>query len=159
MGQTNYYSNVKISDTDIVQVLDKISDKIGKIWVTSGDRGHVPKGGSKTSRHLHHMAADFVPEAFLPVMKEKFKIIFNNRNLIFTTGHRYEFIWHGEHTNTGGSHFHIGRFSKGTGVNFRVEGLTKETSGKYTEYQLLSSERSNITHSYSDGRGGQVMSP
>lgn len=120
-----------VSDDDLKEVLKRIARSIGSVHITSGDRGFVPKGGSKTSLHLQHQAVDFgilglsLEEGFI-------KLAHASRN-IFTKGNSYEVIWHGPYTNTNGPHLHIGRFSKGSGVVFKKEGDCEENKGKYIE--------------------------
>ena len=49
--------NIKVTDTKLKETILRIAENVGngKVWLTSGDRTKVPKGGSTTSRHLHNM--------------------------------------------------------------------------------------------------------
>lgn len=48
-----------VSDDNVKTILQRIANKLGKnITAHSGDRSHVPHGGSTKSLHLQHRAAD-----------------------------------------------------------------------------------------------------
>ena len=132
MGTVVYNGKV-ISDQIIKDVLDRISDYfVATVNVTSGDRSTVPEGGSDKSLHLKSRAADFHVEGVDDgVAYGNMKNL--GHNWTFITGHRYEFIWHGEHTKTGGPHLHLGRYGKSLigYANCMQEGITPEGKGKY----------------------------
>lgn len=123
------YNGKTISDDDIQDVLVKIATHLGPVNVTSGDRNAVPKGGSKTSLHLVHQAVDFWITGMS--LEDTFKKLVEKRYLLFNSSHKYEVIWHGPYTITGGAHIHIGRHVIGAGVSFKKEGTTADTKGKY----------------------------
>ena len=126
------YRKYNVSDRELKVIVNKIAKKLGDVWVTSGDRGHVPKGGSKTSLHLSHRAIDFGIVGM--TLEQGFKKLYEHRLEIFGTKNSYEVIYHGYHTITGGPHLHIGRYFKNTGTKFKMEGTSAKTKGKYTLY-------------------------
>lgn len=130
MGTVKKRINVNVSDDDVNIVLQRIADTIGHIVVTSGDRGKpLEIGGKEKSLHLHKKAADF---RFTSIsLAEGYKQIKEKKLVIFSKGKKYEVIHHGEHSECK-PHLHIGRYPNGTGVLFKVEGLTPETKKKYT---------------------------
>ena len=105
MGRINYNGH-KVSSAPVRAFLEKIS-KLGNITVTSGDRDFVPKGGSKTSDHLHHSAVDIhvggmSDKKLFATLASRSKEFFGN----FADG--VQLILHGRDTATGGPHVHIG---------------------------------------------------
>ncbi len=125
------YSGKTVSDENVKTVLGNIANTLkGDISVTSGDRNSVPSGGSQTSLHLQKRAADFSVSGY--TLASAFAELKKNKADIFDSDKKYEVIHHGEHTETGGAHLHVGRFATGTGAHFKVEGLTQDTKGKYT---------------------------
>jgi len=124
------YNGKTISDEDIKDVLVKIATHLGTINVTSGNRNAVPRGGSKTSLHLINQAVDFSITGMS--LEDTFKKLIEKRYLLFNSSHKYEVIWHGQYTITGGPHIHIGRHAMGSGVSFKKEGTSAETKGKYS---------------------------
>lgn len=124
------FNGKKVSDKNVVGLLEKISHHIGPVNVTSGDRGHVPRGGSVTSLHLIHQAVDFWVSGVN--LEDAFKKLIEKRGLIFAGNHKYEVIHHGKYTHTGGPHLHIGRYPTGKGVIFKQEGTTEANRGRYS---------------------------
>jgi hypothetical protein len=130
MPQVNYNSRT-VSDEDVKKVLENIAAALGKdVNVSSGDRDKVPGGGSKTSHHLDHRAADFHVAG--ETDQNAFASIKAKKDDIFASDKRFQCIRHGEHTETQGAHLHVGRYATGSGVSFVVEGLTADGTGKYT---------------------------
>ncbi|WP_434387848.1 transglycosylase SLT domain-containing protein [Melittangium boletus] len=134
-------ANVKytksVSDEHLKTVLQRIADFLKKdITVHSGDRGHVPEGGSRTSLHLQHRAADFhvVGLADDQAFKQLKTAVKNGQARLFDAVDGYEFIYHGPHTETEAAHLHLGHYQgKYSGfVVFKTEGLTQATAGEYT---------------------------
>lgn len=126
-----HYRGKRVSDADVRKVLARIAKTIGPVYVTSGDRGHVPKGGSHTSLHLIHQAVDFGIVGMS--LEEGFKRLYRHQKDIFSIGKSYEVIWHGKFTKTGGPHLHIGRYrTNGRGIKWKMEGETKGNKGKYS---------------------------
>lgn len=125
------FNGKKLSDKNLQEVLQKISKHIGEVWVTSADRGHVPKGGAKKSLHLLNQAVDFVINDKSKDNETAFLELYQKRNLIFDRKNKYEVIHHGEFTKTTGAHLHIGRYTKGVGVVFKEEGTSPDQKGKY----------------------------
>ena len=123
----NKTKDIKVTDEKLKKILERLADYVGngKIWLTSGDRTHVPDGGSTTSRHLHNMAADMIIGGFNSAegQKSAFLKIYEKRKSIFIDHHKYEIIYHGKFTKTTGLHIHIGRFPTGTGLYFYTEGV------------------------------------
>lgn len=134
-------ANVKytktVSDDHLKTVLQRISEFLKRdISVHSGDRGHVPQGGSRTSLHLKHRAADFHITGLsdAQAFKELKKAVKDGLAQLFDGKEGYEFIHHGPHTETEAEHLHLGHYDgKFQGfVVFKTEGLTKATAGEYT---------------------------
>jgi len=135
MGTVTYQK--KVSDTDLHQVLQRMSDVYGKdITVHSGDRDDVPAGGSKTSLHLVGRAADFHISGLED--QEVFQSMRQHLAQVFTRSEGYEFIRHGVHTATTGPHLHLGHYpAKNQGkVIFKTEGLTPDTKGHYSPEEV-----------------------
>lgn len=130
MGQVQYNGKT-VSDEAVKEVLNRIATELGNdVIVTSGDRGHVPQGGSGTSHHLQHRAVDFyVRSMTLATVFSKLK---EKKDNIFHADKRYQVIHHGNHTSTGGQHLHVGRYETGTGVRWCTEGLTADSAGVYS---------------------------
>jgi hypothetical protein len=120
-----------VSDLNVQTVLQRIADLLGAtVKVTSGDRGHVPTGGSTTSHHLSHTAADIHVEGLSD--DHVFARLMSDKDTIFDADKRYQVIKHGQFTATQGAHIHIGRYADGTGVAFFVEGtMAPMRPGKY----------------------------
>ena len=118
------FSNKTISDKKVIEVLKRIAKTIGTVVITSGDRSTVPKGGSKNSRHLKHMAADFGISGYGLTQWFGFKEIYKKRKEIFMDGGRYEILFHGKH-DLCKPHIHIGRFTTGSGLSFKTRGVKK----------------------------------
>lgn len=112
-----------ISDAPLRQKLQVVANLFkADLRITSGDRNYVPKGGSKTSLHLQHRAADFHVQgitdgAAFRKLKESGKL-----------ARGYEVIWHQATTNTGGPHLHLGRYADNRKSKFMTE-----ARGKYTQ--------------------------
>jgi muramidase (phage lysozyme) len=121
------------SDAHLKVVMERISELLGKtVVVHSGDRDYVPPGGSTTSLHLAHRAVDFhVPELSDSFMLDKIRANYS-RLLDKTEG--YELIRHGDYTETGGPHLHLGHFAGAHAgkVLLKFEGLTPSTKGSYS---------------------------
>lgn len=112
-------------------MLTKIAETLdGDVSVTSGDRGHVPEGGSTTSHHLAHRAADFSVSGY--TLAEAYTKIKDERAKIFDKDKKFQLIHHGDHTATSGAHLHIGRYEGGTGLNACTEGLTAAGKDVYS---------------------------
>lgn len=131
----------RVSDTNVRTILQRIADLLGKnITVHSGDRDHVPSGGSRSSLHLAHRAADFHIQGLSDA--DGFAALRRLINQAFDASEAYELIIHGQHTATGGPHLHIGRYGNNRGgyVDFKTEGLTPASRGNYSR------DRRNITN-------------
>jgi len=124
------YNGKTVSDDNLKLVLARIAARIGSVRVTSGDRNFVPQGGSNKSLHLANRAVDF----YIPgiSLQSAYNKLLQNMTFIFDLHHKYEVIFHGSFTNTGGAHLHIGRYDSGSGVTFKMEGTTPESRGKYS---------------------------
>ena len=121
------------SDEDLKIVMERISRFMNAtITVHSGDRNYVPTGGSTTSLHLKCRAVDFHPPNLSHAAG--FELLKNSMSQIFDLTEAYEVIYHGDHTQTGGKHLHIGRYGEGREgyVDFKTEGLTPATKGHYS---------------------------
>ncbi|MEM9886189.1 MAG: hypothetical protein AAF849_09875 [Bacteroidota bacterium] len=127
-----FLNNYTISDKDLLEVLNKIARHVGNVWVTSGDRKNKkpPKGSPDTSLHRLNQAVDFGIHGL--TLEQGFEKLKLKKKLIFNNSSKYEVIHHGKYTNTKGPHLHIGRYSKGKGIIFKIEGISPETKGKYT---------------------------
>lgn len=126
------YNPHRVSDPDVRAVLERIAGTLSHdVKVTSGDRDYVPSGGSKTSDHLTHHAADFHVEGIPD--SSAFDAIRSQADSIFDRDSHYQFIYHGPHTSTQGEHLHVGHGTAHThGVDFKVEGLGPADGGHYS---------------------------
>jgi len=137
MAKVNYNGKT-VSDEQIKLALQAIATILKKdVNVTSGDRDFVPAGGSKTSLHLSHRAADFRVDGVVDDVA--YQEIKSNVLSIFSSGYTYEVIWHGTYTSTTGAHLHVGRIGAdpiGT-VKFIKEGVLSAKKGDYdTEIKI-----------------------
>jgi hypothetical protein len=135
-GQVRY-NGYTVSDGHVRWVLGRIAQLFGRdVIVTSGDRGHVPQGGSSTSLHLHHRAVDFYISGLS--VPQSASLIYQYRSYIFQRGQAYEFILHGAYTATGGSHLHLGHYPPGraSAISWKHEGTTSTTRGHYSVWQI-----------------------
>lgn len=131
------YGTYQVSDEHLRDALERMADELGHvIRVTSGDRDFVPKGGAKNSLHLLNMAVDFHVDVLTDAMA--FKLMRMKREKIFgdTKGKsfRYQIIYHGPFTETGGEHLHLGYVPEAQekrSMGFLIEGLTPSTKGYY----------------------------
>lgn len=128
-----------VSDASLKNLLERIANHLDKdIIVHSGDRGHVPTGGSKTSLHLQHRAADFHIQKMTD--SDGFKLLKQDYKTLFDADEEWEVIHHGKFTETEAEHLHIGRYGNGRKgkVKFKTEGLSAATRGRYNvEVQSL----------------------
>jgi uncharacterized protein YcbK (DUF882 family) len=133
MASVHYHGHV-VSDPEVRRLLQSIADLYAKnVHVTSGDRNHVPKGGSKTSLHLEKRAADLYVEGI--TLGKTFHDLKAYLSMVFDATDGYEVIWHGSYTKTGGPHIHVGHYGgkKWVGyVLFKTEGLTSGSGGHYS---------------------------
>ncbi|MGB7208945.1 MAG: glycoside hydrolase family 104 protein [Pyrinomonadaceae bacterium] len=123
-----------VSDANLKVVLQRIANLLNKnIRVHSGDRQFVPTGGSRTSLHMQKRAADFHIAGTTD--QEGFRQIKARFNEIFDATEAYEMVHHGPYTETEGQHLHVGHYGNGKSgyVKFKVEGLTRATSGNYND--------------------------
>lgn len=121
-----------VSDGNVKSILQRIANQLGKnISVHSGDRHHVPHGGSTTSLHLQHRAADLHIQGMSD--HDGFAVLKSHYNDLFDSSEAYEVIHHGRYTETEAEHLHIGRYAEGRKgyVDFKIEGDTPATSGNY----------------------------
>jgi len=133
-GKVNYNGKT-VSDKNIRDVLQRIADKLGAdVNVTSGDRNYVPPGGSLRSDHLKKRAADFLVSG--KSLKDVFEELRNSKSDIFDKDKRYQVIHHGKYTGTGGPHIHIGRQNRVPGIEFKNEGVSPETKGRYNPVEI-----------------------
>lgn len=124
--------NRAVSDDNVKTILQRIANQMGKnISVHSGDRHHVPSGGSTTSLHLQHRAADLHVQGTTD--GEAFTALKAHYNDFFDSGEAYEVIHHGRYTETEAEHLHIGRYGENRRgyVDFKIEGDTLATKGNY----------------------------
>ncbi|AKT37241.1 peptidoglycan-binding domain-containing protein [Chondromyces crocatus] len=125
-----------VSDQKLRAKLSELAMLFGwRIKVHSGDRNHVPSGGSQTSLHLQKRAADFhVYNAQGQMISDKqgFKEI----ALSGLVSLDYELIWHGTQTSTGGPHLHLGRYGNDRNSQFKIEGTTASNKGRYIVQDL-----------------------
>lgn len=130
MAKVSYSHNV--SDAHLRVVLQRIADVHGRdVSVHSGDRDTVVQGSNPGSLHLAHRAADFHIGGLTD--SEVFSSLRAHIASIFDRSEGYEVIRHGEHTNTGGPHVHLGHYLgryQGS-VHFKTEGLSPATKGEY----------------------------
>jgi hypothetical protein len=112
------WGRYQVSDEVVKAALARIAARFGKtVRVTSGDRHHVPRGGSPASWHLRGRAADFRVEGISD--EEVFRVLRDERGALLTEG-TFEVIWHKPGTNTGGPHLHLANRAPRTTV-FKVE--------------------------------------
>jgi hypothetical protein len=131
------YGRYLVSDERLRDALERIADELGHVVrVTSGDRDSVPKGGAQNSLHLVNMAVDFHVEVLTDDMA--FNLMRLKRQRIFGNAKgksfRYQIIYHGPFTETGGEHLHLGyvpETQEKRSMGFLVEGLTSSTKGYY----------------------------
>jgi len=122
-----------VSDENVRTVLDRISSELGNtVNVMGGDRKSSVKGGSSTSMHNKGRAADFCVDGY--TLKTAFEAIRSHKDKIFDANEYYEVIHHGEFSETGGQHLHVGhRDWVGSGVIFEIEGYSSSRKGVYEE--------------------------
>lgn len=131
------YGTYQVSNEHLREALERMADELGHVVrVTSGDRNFVPKGGAANSLHLINMAVDFHVDVLTDDMA--FKLIRMKRARIFGdakgSSFRYQIIYHGPYTETGGEHLHLGYVPEAQekrSMGFLVEGLTPSTRGYY----------------------------
>lgn len=109
-GRVNY-NGYTVSDPVVRRELQEIADFFGStVVLTSGDRNHVPPGGSRTSLHLVGRAADFYVEGIS--LTDAFNRI--RASGILNDGN-FEFINHLGVCNGGPAtipaHLHLGHYS------------------------------------------------
>ncbi|MEM8531930.1 MAG: peptidoglycan-binding protein [Chloroflexota bacterium] len=109
-GRVNY-NGFTVSDPVVRRELQEIADFFGStVVLTSGDRNHVPPGGSRTSLHLVGRAADFYVEGLS--LTEAFNRI--RASGLLNDGN-FEFINHLGVCNGGPAtipaHLHLGHYS------------------------------------------------
>lgn len=121
-----------VSDGNVKTILQRIATRLNKnITVHSGDRNHVPRGGSTRSLHLQHRAADLHIQGLSDA--NGFAMLKTHMNEIFDATEAYEVIHHGKYTETEAEHLHIGRYAGGRRgyVDFKLEGEIPSTRGNY----------------------------
>lgn len=117
-GRVNY-RGFTVSSAEVREALQRLAALSGRsVRVTSGDRDHVPRGGSRTSLHLAHRAADFTLTGLS--LSEAFELLRSNREQVLTDG-GYEVIWHQAGTSTGGPHLHLGFRGPRSETTFKTE--------------------------------------
>jgi hypothetical protein len=129
------YGPFRVSDGRVREALNRIAalNAIlggGQIIVTSGDRSHVPPGGSRTSDHLFGRAVDFRSAKLSD--GQLFQAIRAKAGELFPSDGSFQVIFHGPATATSSPHIHVGRNPNGFGTSFLVEGATPATRGKYS---------------------------
>jgi hypothetical protein len=138
-GRPTVHYQKEVSDPWLRRLLESVASLVGgNVTVHSGDRNFVPTGGSKTSQHLKGRAADLKVSGFTP--KQVFdRVVAGASSLPAPMMGRYQVLYHGKHTSTEAEHVHVGRYafldqkkSERAGFDFWTEGLTVETSGKYS---------------------------
>lgn len=113
------YNGKTVSSPAIRELLQRVADQANStVRVTSGDRDYVPRGGSRTSLHLSHRAADFAVDG--QTLEQTFEMIREHRGAILQGG-SFEVIWHQPGTNTSGPHIHVGSFPDGRAAVFKTE--------------------------------------
>ena len=101
------YNSYHVSDEGVRQMLENISPVTGlTVYVVSGDRNFVPKGGAKKSDHLTGRAADFHLNGLSD--EHAFALIRSKWIEIFGDHMEYQVIFHGSNTKTEGEHIHLG---------------------------------------------------
>ncbi|HEV3202693.1 MAG TPA: glycoside hydrolase family 104 protein [Bryobacteraceae bacterium] len=121
-----------VSDRHLKVILQRLAEALNSdITVHSGDRATVVKGSSPRSLHLANRAADFHVKRLSD--EGAFEAVKCHLN-VFDASEGYEFIKHGQFTNTGGPHLHLGHYpgTHAGQVLFKTEGLTPTTGGQYT---------------------------
>lgn len=117
-GRVDYQGHT-VSSAGVRALLQRLADLTGRtVRVTSGDRRHVPRGGSRTSLHLHGRAADFAVDG--QPLEQTFELIRARRQELFAGG-AFEVIWHQASTHTSGPHLHAGQFDDGRASELEVE--------------------------------------
>ena len=129
MGRINF-NGKKISSKAVNEILETIASKLGVVNVTSGDRDFVPKGGSKTSDHLHHCAAD-IHVVGMTDKKLFATLAAHTKEYFGKHAANVQLILHGSNTATGGPHVHIGVAEKRHNLDCMVEGNCAATKGVY----------------------------
>jgi hypothetical protein len=133
------YNAKTVSDAEVKLVLESIAEYFGKdVNVTSGDRGTaLNMGAGAKSLHLQNRAADFHVDGIDDGTAYLHIKVYASQ--FFKKGERYEFIWHGPHTETSGQHLHIGRSSTNADgyVKFVKEGITVEGKADYRRDVLM----------------------
>ena len=123
------FNGKTVSSRMVTDVLARISVAAGGkvISVTSGDRNHVPRGGSRTSLHLHRRAADFYIQGMS--LSAGYQLLKSKFSEIFPAGHGFEVIYHGPSTVTGGPHLHVGHRTSTQMKWIRENGSYQRDSG------------------------------
>ncbi len=127
----------RVSDLSVHRFLLSFAEILGRdIFVHSGDRHNVPKGGSTTSHHLEGRAADFhvsgmTDEAAFEAIRAAVE------KLPVFPDQRFVLLHHGRYTATEGEHLHLGhqrvlqKAHEPWSLTFMVEGLTPGEKGQY----------------------------
>lgn len=126
------YNGKKVSDVELRQTLERISELFDStVVVTSGNRSHVPRGGSRNSWHLKNSAVDFYVKGYSLEDVYFYLKVFHSK--IFRGLGNYKVIHHGPHTKTTGAHIHLGKNPEveQQTVKFVEEGLYPSTRGFY----------------------------
>lgn len=123
------FNGKAVSSRMVTDVLRRISVAAGGkvVSVTSGDRNHVPHGGSRTSLHLQHRAADFYVQGMS--LSAAYSLLKSKFSEIFPAGNGFEVIYHGPNTVTGGPHLHVGHRSSNQMKWLRENGSYQRDSG------------------------------
>ena len=121
-----------VSNGRVKSALSAISQQFGSapVEVTSGDRDFIPKGGSVTSAHLDHNAADFHVSG-----SSDSRVDSELRSVDSPVKTGFNVIQHGTYTATEGPHMHIDTENP-RGANaptrFEHEGMSPKTSNHYS---------------------------
>lgn len=126
--------NKAVSDSNVKTIMQRIANRLEKnISVHSGDRHHVPSGGSTSSLHLHHRAADFHIQGTSD--RDGFAALKARYNELFDASEAYEVIHHGKYTKTEAEHLHVGRYGDGrvsvAEVTQTIRNMYREGLDKY----------------------------